>query len=391
MNNSTILFSDYLDSEGKVRKREHRNRQCEIYKSIQYSVREYDSCPDLSLKEVYTYDFLSAYQAALFNANYAYNTVYFYISNLRTLYHNAVRQAKLKYTPDLFGGLVTAPIPTKKRALETDTLAILLTADLSDNPGLAHSRDYFVLSFLLQGISYVDLAHLKKSDMVDDHIVYRRRKTKGMVTVSVLPEARALIDRYADEVKDSIYLLPILDPLHTDTRTSYKNALRMQNRHLEALGNRLGIAEHLTTHVARHSWATIGHYNDVSTAMISQGMGHHSEGVTRTYLATFKDDQMMNVNRVVLDAVLAKVPNQCICPDEKDEILPQGGGERQGGGESAQKELESSPRMSEKRFTNTVRFCGNNRHNSASKLVTPYLGGGMGRDASKKKCPSSCR
>ena len=53
-------------------------------------------------------------------------------------------------------------------------------------------------------------------------------------------------------------------------------------------------------HVARHSFATVLKREGVSTAMISEALGHSSEKVTQYYLASFEDTQMQDAMKHLL-------------------------------------------------------------------------------------------
>lgn len=147
MKKKAVNFFDYLAGESAACKRKQRERQCEIYTSLERHIAKKHSRETLPLKDIFSHKFLSSFQSALLSSHHSHNTVFFYNSNLRTLYRTAVRQGKIKEIPHLFDGLITKPVPTEKRAVETDVLATLLTIDLSDNPRLERCRDYFVLSF----------------------------------------------------------------------------------------------------------------------------------------------------------------------------------------------------------------------------------------------------
>lgn len=108
-------------------------------------------------------------------------------------------------------------------------------------------------SYYTRGMSFVDLAHLKKKDIQGGVLTYVRRKTGKVLHIELLPEMIMIIRRYASEVKDSPYLFPLL----TKDGAGYESALRLQNKRLKRVAKILGLNVKLTTHVARHSWATI--------------------------------------------------------------------------------------------------------------------------------------
>ena len=64
------------------------------------------------------------------------------------------------------------------------------------------------------------------------------------------------------------------------------------NDALKEIGKELGIPIDLTTYVARHSYATVLKRSGVSTAIISESLGHNSEKVTQIYLDSFENSQI---------------------------------------------------------------------------------------------------
>lgn len=284
-----------------------RTRTCAAYRSAANSVTAFCNGTPPALAVIYTKSFLSAYQRHLVRLDRKRNTISFYMCTLRSLYHIAVSMKKVKYTPNLFSDVFTGSDPTEKRAVDGHVIALLEEADLSDDVRLERCRDFFMLSFYLQGMSFVDLAHLRKSDISKKTIVYRRHKTGSLVTVSIIREAAALLKKYMGQTGDSSYALPIMTTVDGEVCCKYESALHRHNRQLKALAKRLGIEENLTSYVARHSWATIAYHGGVRISLLSQAMGHHTEEVTHVYLSSFETDELEEVNRLVVESMRASM------------------------------------------------------------------------------------
>ena len=62
----------------------------------------------------------------------------------------------------------------------------------------------------------------------------------------------------------------------------------------------------MSSHQARHSWATTAKEEGVALAMISEGLGHSSEKVTHVYLASFNNNAMSKANRKVISTIHSK-------------------------------------------------------------------------------------
>lgn len=305
-----MLLKNFINDRSAFAIANGHFRRADSYQAAFNSVVRYCNNPSITLKKVFTADFLIGYESYLVQLGRRPNTVSSYLSTLSRLNAQAVEAGLIAEQPTLFSKVFTGVAPTPKRAIAPEVLARVITADLSLKPRLEPCRNYFVLSLLLQGMPFVDLAHLRKTDFRGDRITYHRQKTGTPVEVSVLPETRALIERCADRNEDSPYLFPLLSSGEDGGIKRYRNyqtVLHLQNRHLEELSDFLQLGIKLTTYSARHSWATIAHHNGVQTAIVSHGMGHQAEDTTRSYLAAFKHDHLTGANLIVLSAILLPI------------------------------------------------------------------------------------
>ena len=66
-------------------------------------------------------------------------------------------------------------------------------SDLEKKPALRFSRDMFLLSFYLRGIPFVDLVHLRKTDVKHNTIYYYRHKTRQQLSVHIESYAAQII------------------------------------------------------------------------------------------------------------------------------------------------------------------------------------------------------
>lgn len=167
------------------------------------------------------------------------------------------------------------------------------------------AQDLFVLMFLLRGLPFVDLAYLRKSDLRDNVITYRRRKTGRPLSVTLTPEAMALLKKYMNHDPHSPYLFPLLKS-GEGTKEAYREyqlALRSFNQQLTLLGEILGLNDRLSSYTARHTWATTAYYCEIHPGIISEAMGHSSIKVTETYLKPFRNKKIDEANNQIIDFV----------------------------------------------------------------------------------------
>lgn len=68
----------------------------------------------------------------------------------------------------------------------------------------------------------------------------------------------------------------------------------------------LFLAQPITFHLARHTWATIAKSRGIPVAVISEALGHASVSTTEGYLKRFEDDEIKRANKVIIDYIFGK-------------------------------------------------------------------------------------
>ena len=109
----------------------------------------------------------------------------------RAVYNRAVDLRKASYVPHLFRSVYTGTRADHKRALGDEDMKKVF-AKLSRTSGVPlavyQAQELFILMFSLRGMPFVDLAYLRKSDLRDNVITYRRRKTGRPLSVTLTPK-----------------------------------------------------------------------------------------------------------------------------------------------------------------------------------------------------------
>lgn len=228
------------------------------------------------------------------------NTISFYTRILRAVYHRAVEDDIIE-NRNPFRHVYTGVDKTIKRALPLSTIKKIKGLDLSISPPLDFARDMFIMSFYLRGMSFIDMAYLKKTDLKNGSIVYRRRKTGQQLTIAWAPEMQAILDKYPDNPTQ--YLLPIIKTEGINERCAYRNIGYNINHNLKKIAGMVGINIPLTMYVARHSWASAAKAKGIPLSVISEGMGHDSEATTQIYLASLDTSVVDKANSLILKSL----------------------------------------------------------------------------------------
>ena len=231
------------------------------------------------------------------------NTISLYMRVLRAAYNHAVDDGLISVDRRPMRKVFTGRDATPKRALDGGVVRALILADCRGDGPLEFARDMFLFSIYMQGMAFVDIAYLQKSQYADGCVAYCRHKTGRLLVVGVQPCALEIIRRYAVADDACPYLFPILYNPLTRSPVSYDTALRTHNKRLGRLASALGMQSRLTSYVARHTWASLAKRSGVSVNVICEAMGHSSPAVTGIYLAELDADVVTAANRKVLYAL----------------------------------------------------------------------------------------
>lgn len=244
-------------------------------------------------------DLTASYEAYLKSTGVSMNTISFYNRILRAVYNRAVEKGFTKQVFP-FKNVYTGVEKTIRRGLPIKTIRNIRNLDLSHCPSLDYARDMFLFSFYTRGMSFVDMAYLKKNDLKNGILTYRRKKTGQRLCIRWERDMQDILEKYHIS-QESPYLLPIIHKIGKEERKQYNNALHLVNKKLKFIGSILQLSIPLTMYVARHSWATVAKSKNIPLSVISEGMGHDSENITLIYLASLNTEIIDKANKLILD------------------------------------------------------------------------------------------
>ena len=287
-----------------------RERTARAYRTSVRALLRFTKSKDIPLKYL-NCRLIKEFESWLKSGGKAMNTISYYMRMLRAIYYKAVAEHLIcSKQENPFHGVFTGFEETRKRALSPQDLRELHNLDFSDlltepaeeitrmaeakeNPldkSLYDCWRYFFFCFHARGMSFVDMAYLRKENIRHGAISYYRKKTGKKIEVGLSDSLKRIIDSFAEEVEGSPFVFPIIRDASKPHRLQYESGLKIQNLRLKRLSRLAGICPGwgLTTHVSRHSWATAGKYQHLPLSVISEALGHRSEKTTFTYLASFE-------------------------------------------------------------------------------------------------------
>ena len=227
-------------------------------------------------------------------------TVGIYLRNVRTMF-NQVKPVGVLYP---FGksnqGLYAIPKGKNvKKALTQADVAKIASYSAAKGTLELQCRDYWLFSYLCNGINIKDMARLKYSNIKGEKITLIRAKTaesvdeETTIDIMITKQIGRIIDLHGNKPGTSDqYIFPILYQGITpeDEYRLIQQTVRNINDNMTNICKELKI-DRATTYTARHSFATVLKRSGASVEFISESLGHKSKQTTQNYLANFEDEE----------------------------------------------------------------------------------------------------
>ena len=223
-----------------------------------------------------------------------HNTAIQYLKNLKKI--TRIAQAKGWLPQDPFSGIRFHKEPVERDFLEKQELKKLLDKRI-ELPRLAQIRDIFCFC-CLSGLAFSDVKQLRQEHLVTDINGMRwirkpRQKTGEMCNIPLLDAAQEILSRYSDNVYCQAHdvLLPVCSN-------------QKMNSYLKELADICGIRKHLSTHIARHTFATLTLASGATIENVAKMLGHADTKMTRHYARILDSSIMRDMQLVAKNMAL---------------------------------------------------------------------------------------
>ncbi len=252
-NNSVTVFS-FFETLIDANEREELLPRARNYRRTLSSFSAFLEHEDISFAQM-NEKMIKGYEEWLLSSGITLNSSSLYMRNLRSVYNQAV---KLGYAErsfmfeDVYTGVDTV---SSRPVVSEDAIANMLKLDLSCSPSLALSRDLFVFSYCTCGMTFKEIAFLRKTDVTGDYVRYAAGKSGKKKAVRMELVAKSIVIKYADIAGDSEYVFPIITKTDAhEAYSQYQVALNYHNKKLKRLGQMIGEDIPLSHNVARNTW-----------------------------------------------------------------------------------------------------------------------------------------
>ena len=277
-----------------------KRRTSETYRTTLRSFMQFRNNKDIQINNINS-DIIQKYESYLQLKGLSKNSTSFYMRILRAVYNRAVEnELTINRTP--FKHVYTGIDKTIKRAIPLKSVKQIKELNLTQQPTLEFARDIFMFCFYTRGMSFIDIAYLRKKDLTNGTLTYRRQKTGQQLLIRWENCMQEIVEKYNNS--QSQYMLPIIKPVDKDERMQYKNAICLINRKLKIIGKMVNLQLPLTMYTARHSWANAAKCKNIPISVISEAMGHDSESTTQIYLSSLDTSIVDRANNIIIREVL---------------------------------------------------------------------------------------
>lgn len=258
-------------------------------------------------------DILKGYQRYMTDTlNRSKTTVGMYLRAMRAVFNYAIQKGYTSHYP--FGrGKYT--VPGQKRVKKALTLAQIQYLANIDNltPEQTKARDFFILSYLMQGINLIDLAFMKNKDIQGEIFEYYRQKVRNTsgenetkIVIPLEDEIKRIIEKYKNHsINPDSLLFDIIDKSDNaiDSKRKIKNFIRFINQHLKPICTANGIPTEISYQWARHSFATHLIQQNANIKLISQALGHQNLKTTQGYIDSFPNEVISDYKKIMIENI----------------------------------------------------------------------------------------
>lgn len=170
--NTSQKMSFYAYGEKLIEELQKTNRlgTARSYRETLRMLKKYNTDKDFSLEEL-NYDFLQKLEVKFLGAGNTLNGLAVYTRTIQAIYNKTIKEGYIGKEFYPFQNYKIKTTTTQKRTLSIDSLSRIKELELPENHVCFHVRNYFLASFYMMGISFIDLAFLKMNNIVDGRII----------------------------------------------------------------------------------------------------------------------------------------------------------------------------------------------------------------------------
>lgn len=260
-----------------------------------------------------TKELLQSFETWMLAEGKSITTVGIYLRPLRTIMNIAKENGIIKPEAYPFGKRKYI-IPTGKnikKALTKAQIKQIFDYEVEPGTGMEKAKDFWIFSYLCNGINMMDIAILKQKDIFTSYITFIREKTKRTTKgnpITITATRNIYINRILtkwgrghSDGDDFVFDIAEKGDSMALIRTKVKQFTKVTNKWMKRIGEDLEFEMPVTTYVARHSYATILVQSGAPLKLASANLGHQSLITTERYFAGFELSAQAQYAKALID------------------------------------------------------------------------------------------
>ncbi|KAB7530416.1 tyrosine-type recombinase/integrase [Flagellimonas olearia] len=281
----------------------HRYGTARQYKCLLSVLRTFNKGRDLKFNEV-NYSLIKRFEKHHLAKGNSWNGLSTYLRGIRALFNKGIKAGLIERDAYPFYYYTIRQVPTEKRALEVDDIRKIVALDIPKGLALFRYRNYFICSYFLYGMNFMDMAYLKANNIINGRVKFRRKKTGKLYDIKITDQLMEILDIYLKDKKGEDFIFPIIkreDPAKQEREINWER--QRYNRGLKKIQELCGIEQKLTTYVSRHSFATQAMLHNIPLEAISAMLGHSKLNTTQIYLKSLPTTMLDDYNERLIEAI----------------------------------------------------------------------------------------
>jgi integrase/recombinase XerD len=261
---------------------------------------------DLDFKQI-DVQILKGFENFLYKKGLSSGTVYSNLKRLRSCFNMAIKEQIIEVGDYIFRAYTMPKVKaTQKEKLTLEELKLFASQEYSDGSLIKTAQQVFMLAFNLAGVRIEDVLTLKWENVKKERIEYVMVKTGAINSFQITPQILNILNYFKSIKSDKAKLIvPIVDEKIALLKSSksevdneiYKKEIGRKtaliNKFLKKIGEDAVIDKKISSHIARHTFASIAiKKSNGDINFVQNALKHSNAKITQVYLASLDNDSM---------------------------------------------------------------------------------------------------
>ncbi len=261
---------------------------------------------DLDFKQI-DVQILKGFENFLYKKGLSSGTVYGNLKRVRSCFNMAIKEQIISVGDYIFRAYTMPKVKaTQKEKLTVEELKLFISQHYEDGTLIKTAQQVFLLAFNLAGVRIEDVLTLKWENVKNERIEYVMVKTGAINSFQITPQIKNILDYFKSiKLENSKLIVPLLSEDIANLKSSkdevenekYKKEIgrktSLVNKFLKKIGEDAVIDKKISTHIARHTFASIAiKKSNGDINFVQNALKHSNAKITQIYLASLDNDSM---------------------------------------------------------------------------------------------------